>query len=467
MQYDELGTPGIKQSMGFIEEAYNRELFWPSVQPLYSRMRRSDPEIATVRQVFAALARGVKIDWEMPDEPSDDDKAAQEFAQQVVEDMAGGAGDFLETLVSQVPFMGWGWWEVLPGLRDPDWHAPGEDGWQSEHSDQRIGIRRLAWRDSSSFYGWDLSETGRVRGLVQQDGMKPKVTLPLARSLHVTFGDSVNPEGLTPLEAVWRLERIKYGLEAIQGMGFEHAAGHLSVTSENTLTAQDKLDIQRTARNIMTAQEGNYAAWPKGMTGELKDTPFTAAPALLDAIRYYGILKMLTYNMQWMAISSLSGSGSYAALNDSSSMFMVGYNAMMSGFARQLDDQLGRRLFAWNAGAFPGMTRRPRLTITAIEKTISLGELASLLGPIKNTMPLGEEDFIAIRRRTGFLPETLPEIESKPEPEPEEAPAEEEPEDEQAEDEPTAEEAETAEAMAAREKHWITYLKQHPEAMNE
>jgi hypothetical protein len=458
MQYDELGTPGLQSYSGFISAAYNTQLNWPTVQPLYSRLRRSDPEISVIRQVFSALARAVKIDWEMPDDPSDGDKQAQEFAQQATDDIAGGPGAFIETMTSQVPFMGWGWWEVVPGLRRPDWTPPGEDDWRSEYSDGKIGIRRLAWRDSSSFQNWDITDRGRLRGMVQQDFPHPAVNLPLDRSLHLTFGDNNNPEGLSPLEAVWRLERIKYGLEVINGIGFEHAAGYLEFTSTKGLTPADDAMVRRAARNIMTAQEGNYAALPEGVTAELKDVPFSAAASLLEAIRYYGILKLMIYNMQWMALSSVSGAGSFASMSDSSSMFMITFNSMMEGFANQIDAQIGKRLFQWNQ--FPGMTKRPKLVVTPIEKTINLSELATILGPIKNTLPLGDEDFVAIRRRTGFLPETLPEVEEQPEPEPQQEP--------EAEDTPQDEpEPEQIEAMAKRVQYWKGYLLKHPEAVNE
>jgi hypothetical protein len=39
----------------------------------------------------------------------------------VTDDLDGGAGSFLETVVNQVPFMGWGWFDVVPGLRSKKW----------------------------------------------------------------------------------------------------------------------------------------------------------------------------------------------------------------------------------------------------------------------------------------------------------------------------------------------------------
>jgi hypothetical protein len=485
VDFKEIGSSGLREYSGFIEEAFAAELRWPACEPLYRRLLRSDPEMTMVRLTFGALARSQTIDWELPENPSDGDKQAQEFAQSVTDDLADGVGSFLEKAATRVPFMGWGWWEVLPGLRDPKWKPPGEDDWQSEYKDGRVGIRRLAWRDSSSFQGWDMSDNGRVRGMVQMNFPHPSVTIPIENSLHLTFGDADNPEGLALLEAVWRLERIKYGLEVIQGIGFEHAAGYLSVTAENGLTDQDKANIQAAARAIMTAQEGNYAAWPKGVTGELIDTPFGAAPAILESIRYFGLLKLMVCNMQWMALSSVSGSGSYAAMNDSSSMAVMTYNAMMDGFAAQFDAQVGRRLFRWNQ--FPGMTRRPRAVIPHIEKVISLTELAAILRPLAETIPLGKEDQIAIRRKSNLLPVTLPtddeiinppapasgndeagqDDEGEGEPAADDDQTDEEPgEGEEGESAPEPREQARALELAQRTKYWIEFLKQHPEAMN-
>jgi len=62
-----------------------------------------------------------------------------------------------------------------------------------------------------------------------------------------------------------------------------------------------------------------------------------------------------------------------------------------------------------NKAAFAGMTRRPQLTVNAIDKTIGLEELAQFANIIKDVLPLGEQDYIALRKQTGgVLPEMLP-----------------------------------------------------------
>ena len=405
----EIGTMGLNTSMGYVQEAYHADLQWPAVQPLYSRMRRSDPEVTVVRNVYQAIARAVKLQFVLGDDPTDDEKKAQEFGMQVLEDMEGGGDGFISMLVSHVPFMGFGYWEVVPGLRKRNWVPPDEeDEWRSDYDDGMIGIRRLGWRDHSSFVRWDLNETtGKLKGMWQRDLPNPEKLIPLNRAVHVAFGDTHNPEGLSPLEAVWRLERIKYGLEIVQGIGFEHSAGYLSVKADKKLTTEDKNGIRAAALAITTAQEGNYATWPAGVNGELVDVPFSSAPSILEAIKHFGVMKLMIFNMQWAALSTITGVGSNAAMTDSSQMFVTVFNAMMDGMISQVDQQLGRRLFKLNGDRFPGMIRRPRLTCTAIEKQISLTDLAAMLDSL-SWMPLSEDDLKEIRRATGFLHPNIP-----------------------------------------------------------
>lgn len=416
--FNEVGTSGLKEFSGFVSEAYNAQLFWPAVQPTFARLRRSMPEIVMIRQAFTSWARNTSPQIDLPDDATDDDKRYQEFIYTDFENMEGGYSAFIDTLINHVPFDGWGWWEAVGGKRDPAWNPPDAlDTWRSEADDGLTGIRRLAWRDTSTFYGWDFDDNKRLKGLHQQDFPKPPVLLPLENSLHLTFGDPNNPEGLSPLESVWRLERLRFGLEVVQGIGYEHAAGYLNVTKseQGTLTTADKQNVKDAAKAILTAQEGNYALWPYGMLGEVKDIGFQAAPSILDAIKHYSILALSVYTMQWMALNTLTGSGSFAAADDSSSMGVFTFNAMLDGFAAQYDQQIGKRLWAWNKQYFPNATKRPTIRFSHINKAVALGEMGAFLQQMNGILPMGDEDWKAIRKRSSFLPESLPEVDPQEE----------------------------------------------------
>ena len=114
--------------------------------------------------------------------------------------------------------------------------------------------------------------------------------------------------------------------------------------------------------------------------------------------------------MQWMALNTLTGSGSLAAADDSSSMGVFTFNAMMDGFAAQYDQQIGRRLWEWNKASFPNATKRPTIKFSHIDKSVALGEMGSFIQQMNSVMPIGDEDLKAIRKRSGFLPANLPEV---------------------------------------------------------
>jgi hypothetical protein len=415
LRFIEAGSEGIKGYSGFITEAYNAQLYWPAVQPTYSRLRRSMPEIVMIRNAFTSWARNVKPVVELPDKATDDDKKYQDFIQSDFDNMEGGFAQFVDTLVNQVPFMGWGWWEAVPGIRDPKWKPPGDDDWKSEADDGLIGIRRLGWRDSSTFYGWDMTEPKKkLQGMKQMDWPNPPVTLPLNKSLHLTFGDPNNPEGLTPMEAVWRLERMKYGYEVVMGIGSEHAAGHLSInkTTEGDLSATDEQMIARTAKNLLSAQEGNYAYWPFGLDGKVIDVPFQSAGSILEIVKHYSILVLSVYTMQWIALNTMTSTGAQASQVDSTDTGVFTYNAMMDGFASQYDAQIGRRLFEWNKAEFPNITKRPKIKFSHIDKSLALNDLANFFRTLDGILPMTDDDYKALRVRSGFLPTNVDSMEA-------------------------------------------------------
>jgi hypothetical protein len=178
-KFSEVGTLGLAAYSGFVEKAYTTELRWPTCYPVYNRIRRSDPEISIVRGGYTALARRMEIQVVGPDEPTDDDNHLAEFYESELSNMEGGVTRFLETCVGYTPFLGWSWWWIAPGIRRRDWRPPDDDPWRSEADDGLVGVRRLAWRDQSSFQQWDLDDaTGRLRGMIQNDFPNPAVTIP-------------------------------------------------------------------------------------------------------------------------------------------------------------------------------------------------------------------------------------------------------------------------------------------------
>jgi hypothetical protein len=439
MDEGELGTSGYREFGGFITEAYNASLYWPAVAPEYKRILRSCPPIVMVSRAFASWVRNIMPMVDLPEKATDDDKKYQEFILQDFENMDGGFDRFSESTVTNVPFYGFGLFEIMPGLRDPSWTPPpmreintyeenpspdnvegdetpifgrilSVDDWKSQFDDGLIGIRRLGWRDNRTFFRWEYDDGKHITGVVQQDWPYRQVHIPKNKLLHLTFGDPVNPEGRSPLEAVWRLERLKYGLEIIQGIGFEHAAGFLNVqkTQDGQLTNDDKTNIANAAQKILAAHEGNYAYSPFGIQMTVTDVPFSAANALRAAIQYYDILILSLYTMEWIGLNTMTQHGARAAQADVTQAAVFTFNAMMDGFASQYDDQIGRKLYEWNKNSFPNLTRRPKIRFTHVNNSIALEALGSFWKSIDGIIPVGTDDYKAFRKQTGFMPANSP-----------------------------------------------------------
>lgn len=405
--YAEIGTSGLPVMAGYVQAAYNADMRMPASYTEFERIRRSDPEVVMVGRAFSALAGQQQIIVQPPDKPNEVEKRATEFLAQALDEVDGGMESFKQTLIGYVPFFGWGWWEVPLGVRSSKFKS--NDGWRSRYNDNLIAPRAFAFRHPSSFYRWQIDDyTKRLRGFEQRDTPNQMVIIPLERSVHITLGDAVNPEGLSPLEALYRLERYKYSLEIILGIGFEHSAGHVKFSIKDQLDAEAKGLLSTAARAILSAVEGNYITEIMGkFEANVIDVPFAASSALLEAIRYYGLLKLQVFNMQWIAIATTAGTGAYSAAADASEMGMMAYNGMTESAVGQMSRQLVNRIFnhPTNAASFAGMVNRPRIVITPVEKSLALSELSQFVAQISSIVPMSVRDIAAIRRRSGFLPE--------------------------------------------------------------
>jgi hypothetical protein len=58
---------------------------------------------------------------------------------------------------------------------------------------------------------------------------------------------------------------------------------------------------------------------------------------------------------------------------------------------------------------FPNATIRPRYAMKPLPKTINLQELGAFWQAIQDTMPLGELDYLEMRKQSGWMPRELPE----------------------------------------------------------
>jgi hypothetical protein len=432
VDYKQYGETGIDAYSGFVNQAATAVLTWPTCYPAYNRIYRQFPPVTIMRTVWENWAGAMSFDVTLPDnkngrelgKPTDKDKEAQDFYYSVLDDM-GQPNNWLKKAMSTIPLFGWGMWEVPYALRQKGWRPPDKsDPWRSQYDDGLVGFRGVQWRDYSSFQQWEMELNGRVTGLVQQLPNGGQSKIPLAHCLHLKYGDMDSPEGLATLETIYGLEWAWRGYQNILQIGSEHGAGHVvaSVTGTNgQLSDDDKAIVAKVARAISSAQQGNYVTETDNVKFRIEDVPFSAAGVLLEIINKIEIQSLQTLGMQWVSMATSSGSGSYAALSDSSEMSLLIANGAATSSVDQWNAQLTKRLFQdipQNAAHFAGMTRQPMLVVKPLTKQIPLNEVATFVSAMAAipTMPLGKEDIISIRANSGGVlsPEPPDDMEDLP-----------------------------------------------------
>jgi len=407
VKFEEVGKSGNSQWGSLIRSILESDFTWPECWEEFDKIRRTNPEVSVVRMLYTSTAREVDLKYEPPEDATPEDEEFTDFLNSCLADIDLEA--FKETLITQVPFMGWGLWEIVPGLRTEGWVAPDGKLWESFNTDGLIGIRKLAWRDQSTLEEWMRDDTGQPSAMVQRVWPDPKIELDLSYCLHLIYGDQTVPTGLSPFQAVARLRRIKHALEIVQGMGFEHSAGHVKFTVKAKMTEDATAQMAAAAKAIMTAAQGSYAtAIEDQYDFTLEDVPFAAAADILKSISYYGMVILQIFAAHFIAVATTSGTGSYAATSDHSAIYLTAFNAIMSGFSKQTGRQLASYLRKANGDRFKNITAYPELQSSEVKKVIPLADLAAFLKAFSAVLPINDEDARAIRDQSKILPADQP-----------------------------------------------------------
>ncbi len=112
--------------------------------------------------------------------------------------------------------------------------------------------------------------------------------------------------------------------------------------------------------------------------------------------------------MQWVAMSTVSGVGSFSAMQDSSQMSITTFNAMMETFVDQFNEQYIAWLFKVNKDSFPNLSAKPKVIATKVRKNIDMDQLTSFLEFYADRFEVSEGDLLNIRTQTEILKEELP-----------------------------------------------------------
>jgi hypothetical protein len=263
-EFLEIGSSGLAQSNGFVEEEFLRNLQGRKGIAVYREMRDNDPVIGAILHAIEMMMRGSS--WAV--EPADDSEQAAdiaEFVGTVMNDMNLSWEDMVSQILSMLVY-GWSYFEVVYKERKG---ATDDSATRSKYNDGMIGWRKLAPRSQETLMRWDFDEDGGLNGMVQFDpyAQKGQVFLPIEKSLLFrTTANKGDPEGRSILRNAYAPWYYKTRIAEIEAIGIERDLAGLPVAfvppqllSDNA-TAQEKAalaEIKKIVRNIKRdEQEG-------------------------------------------------------------------------------------------------------------------------------------------------------------------------------------------------------------------
>ncbi len=222
----EIGSAGLKQRSGLIQEEFLPELRGDRALHVYKEMGANDPTVASVLFVIRMFLRGA--DWDVvPFDDTPEAEADAVFVEEAMQDMSHSWAAFIDDITSMFQY-GWAFFEVVYKQRNGlVAHQPGES---SRYADGEIGWRKMALRAHETRYRWQFDdETGGLEGMWQQASQQlgaEKVFIPIEKALLFRTSQARgNPEGQSILRVAYRSWWQKKRDEENEGVGIQSQAG--------------------------------------------------------------------------------------------------------------------------------------------------------------------------------------------------------------------------------------------------
>lgn len=212
----ELGSPGLKQWSGRVDEEFHPRLKGPKAAKVYEEMRANDATVGAIFYSIESALRRVDFKVEGPDQ------AEVDFLRSCMSDMDQTWDETISDILSMLVY-GHSLHEIVYKVRvGPEETNP---RYRSVHTDHRLGWRGLFLRSQTSIDRWDIDpDFGTIYGCWQQPsalaGALSERYLPMDRCLLFrTRTYKNNPEGVSILRPAYRSWYMKKRLEEYEAIG--------------------------------------------------------------------------------------------------------------------------------------------------------------------------------------------------------------------------------------------------------
>lgn len=375
MKY-EYGRIGQYRYSGMFFEEFLPELRGTRGVQTYYQMSENDDTVGAILFAIQMLMRQVDFTIE-PGGPSDIDKAAAEFVESCLYDMANTWQDTLAEILSFLTY-GWSYHEICykrrnGRKRDPDFSSKFDDG--------LIGWSKLPIRAQDTLFRWEYKPGTDV--LLGMSQMPPPdfgvLTIPLEKALHFrTTSVKNNPEGRSILRTAYKSWYFKSRIQEIEGIGIErNLAGFPVLYTPPNMNLWDPDDKESQealswARDIVTGIKqdsemgivlpGGEGGWKlellHGNTGKAIDT---------NAVIERYDKRIATTVLADFVMLGQQSVGSFALASSKTKIFALAVGTYLDVICDVFNSQGIPRLIDLNGKAFSQITDYPHMVHGDIE----------------------------------------------------------------------------------------------------
>ena len=243
--FAEVGSTGLVQYGGRVQEDFLRQLQGPKATATYREMADNHPVIGAILHAIEMTFRAV--DWTVEPADPNNDAAIDEavFVAGCLDDMSQSWADTLSNILSMLTY-GFSVHEIVYKRRTGE--QTGGD--TSKFDDNRIGWRKLPARAQETIDSWELDATGGIEGVYQTDlsAAKGRVLIPIEKMLLFRTNTKLNnPRGRSILRNAyvpWYYQRRILEIEAI---GIERDLAGLPVAFVPPQLLSDNATAQESA----------------------------------------------------------------------------------------------------------------------------------------------------------------------------------------------------------------------------
>ena len=385
-----VGTTGLKQWSGFIQEEWYQPLAGTRALTVYREMSDNDPIIGASLLAIGLLVR--QVTWTVT--PCEDTPDAQQAADWVKDalftDLAGGFDALLQEILS-MNWAGWSYHEVVYKRRQ-GWTA---DPWtRSRYTDGQWGWHSLPIRAQETLDHWEIDDaTNQLRAMVQRDPVSGGLyTIPMAKAaLFRPHQHKGNPEGRSLLRSVYRPWYMSRRIEELQGIGIERDLAGLPVMyvppeiMSPTASADDQATYAAYKKIVTNIRRGEQ----EGVVLPLQYDPTTQKELYrLELLssggqRQFDTTAILEFYNREKAIALLTdvlllgheAVGSFALASSKTNLLALGVGAICWSIAEVFSEQVFPPLWALNGWPIETM---PSLQPGDVE-TVDLDELGNFI----------------------------------------------------------------------------------------